>query len=1361
MRPKLLLELGTRDGVSFATFCQAVTRANVPAHCYAVVDEGDIAPAIADELGALFDSRFSAFATLLRGPVAQACDSLDDGSIDLLHIDCAPTADSADQLYAQCQSKLSGNAVVLLHGTNDLSTAGSGGRQLWRRLREQYPCFEFTHGRGLGVLAVGGGAPEPVRALCSTDSSEHIAALRSRFSQLGERWVIESRQREAEQHLATLSVDLASRDDAEAAADALKARIKQAQSDIAQAQADAAQARLDANRDILAEQARVDEVRREATRTRENALQLIEATRKESEQDRIDSARLADAAITRVEARHRSETTQLRSEIATTEQATAELRKALQTAQAEIERAEAQAMRQLRAEIERGRIEGERLAAAERERARTATAMTALTSQLHRINAEYASVEAQLTGIRASTVWKLTWPLRGAGQKLPVWFRCGARRAAKLAWWTVTLQLSSKMRLRQQAYVGLLPVQASALTGEIHAETHAPWPDELLGVSAATWQATTMAPQRRIRLVYVSGEADTPGHTYRVERFVSTAIELGHSAIVITPLEIPTRLGEIEQAQILLLWRTTWSDEVAHAVATARRAGARVVFDVDDLMFDPSLARSEIIDAIRSASLNEAQVGAHFSAVQRCIMEADICVTTTEELAFQLRGLGKRTHVLPNSFDRSLHATARRARLNWRQLKRDSLVRIGYAGGSRTHQRDFGCAVEAIAKLMREVPHVSLVLFQTPDGQTPLVDVHEFPALTGLEDRIEWRSMQTVTELPNELARFDVNIAPLEFGNPFCEGKSELKFWEAALVEVPTVASPTGPFRRAIRHGKTGFLAASADDWFLYLRRLVEDVDLRFSMGREAYYAALSSFGPIARRLRYSRVIEQLMGGQAAANAFALDAHLASRPKRPVQVFPSDVVFHKPAVTMADVTVVVPLYNYEQHVVEALDSVAAQTLGVIDLVIVEGCSTDNSLAIAKAWAERNAQRFNRLLLLHNQANYGLAFCRNSGFDAADTPYVMPLDADNRLRPACCETLLGAIREKSTSYVYPSIQLFGDSAAVIGSFPYDPKGFVPSNYIDAMAMVDREAWAFVGGYDHVRHGWEDYDFWCRLAETGLSGSWHPEVLAEYRVHNRSIIRTLENEDYRRLFEDFTSRHPWVSLGEQQSGRRPPPSRPQLTGPGQQSRLDTLLPLLRCPQTHEKLAFDEKREALVNLGGLQRWPLVDGRPVLVQDAPPPAVSEAQEATPVPQRAIALADAVDGYVLHLNTGGGLIGLPKVIAVDTVIYPNTDVVADAHDLPFDDETVSAVILCSGLEQFRDAAKVAAEIYRVLKPHGQLFIQASVLNPDEAWLKDFQTDLKVSDCPQPHHSASRLATGCQFLGHKGKKLPDLKTPGR
>ena len=238
-------------------------------------------------------------------------------------------------------------------------------------------------------------------------------------------------------------------------------------------------------------------------------------------------------------------------------------------------------------------------------------------------------------------------------------------------------------------------------------------------------------------------------------------------------------------------------------------------------MFEPDLARVSVIDGIRSQGLTEQQVRDHYARVRSTMLSADMVTAATEELATHARRLSLPALVLPNGYDEE---TYRRSRLAVRRRQRsESVVRIGYAGGSRTHQRDFAVAADAIAQVLRDRPQTRLVLFRDAKGVTPILDIEEFPALSGLEDRIEWRNFVPLSRLPEEISQFDINIAPLEVGNPFCEAKSELKFFEAALVDVPTIASPTGPFRRAIRDGVTGFLAADTGQWLDAAIALVDD----------------------------------------------------------------------------------------------------------------------------------------------------------------------------------------------------------------------------------------------------------------------------------------------------------------------------------------------------------------------------------------------------------------------------------------------------------------------------------------------------------------------------------------------------------
>lgn len=945
------------------------------------------------------------------------------------------------------------------------------------------------------------------------------------------------------------------------------------------------------------------------------------------------------------------------------------------------------------------------------------------------------------------------------------------------------------------------------------------------------------------RVVLVSGEPHTPGHQYRVVRVAEAIDRFGGRATVLdVDAAAGDRVGELIDADVVILWRTMWSPEVRTVVRRSWQAGARVVFDVDDLMVDPDMATLATIDGIRSQGLTEEAVREMYSLVRRCAETADACICTTSELAAPLRRIGKVTHVVPNGFDDDTFIRSRLAvRLRAAGVD-DGLCRIGYASGSRTHQRDFAVLAEPLAEVMRSHPHTRLVLFRGA------FDLDEFPMFDDLRDQVEWRDIVPLAELPNELARLEVNVAPLEVGNPFCEAKSDLKYFEAALVDVPTVASPTGPFRRSMQHGVTGFLADTADEWRSTLEKLVVDPDLRRSVGRAARDAVLFTHGPERRAQRVKAVLDQVIDtGANAADAFAVEAARGRRPLAdPPPLAPVRTVFEHDRLRPSRVTVVVPVYNYAGTVVEALDSVKAQTLEDLDLIVVEDDSPDDSLAVVTAWAEQNADRFNRLLVLSHVDNAGLACTRNRGFEAADTPYVLPLDADNVLLPDCTARLLDSLHASGAAFAFPHIRQFGPDVEleevelVMGHTEYTPGRLLAMNYIDAMALVRKSAWQAAGGYRLGLLGWEDYEIWCSFAELGLYGLRVPDTLALYRVHDQSMLSTVTHTGDRldRAREAITDLHPWLEVDTSEAGdrrvrgaadapvdpldvvdplerqayplpavaltapavdgtKRPDPvpergspahvlpasdepaadradamtpaplaSTDELAAVADDGRLSdrarTLLPLLRCPETGEELE-EAPEGGLRSVTTGRRWPVVAGRPVLFPGmASPEIITAGHAGNALSGRAHQLIAEATGLVLHLSGGGTVAGGDNVVDVDAAVFGPTDVVGDAHHLPFADETFDLVVAMNAFEHYADPPAVAARLHRLLKPGGLVFLHTAFMQPlheaphhyfnatrygVERWFADFETvDLNVSDNFSPAFTLSWLASEAEAI---------------
>ena len=106
--------------------------------------------------------------------------------------------------------------------------------------------------------------------------------------------------------------------------------------------------------------------------------------------------------------------------------------------------------------------------------------------------------------------------------------------------------------------------------------------------------------------------------------------------------------------------------------------------------------------------------------------------------------------------------------------------------------------------------------------------------------------------------------------------------------------------------------------------------------------------------------------------------------------------------------------------------------------------------------------------------------------------------------------------------------FGDEDAIGIADVWEPERLAINNYIDAMALIRRDALLAAGGYAVLAddHGLEDYDLWCRFAELGLEGVFVPELICEYRVHAASMVRTRSIPNILALNAELALRHPSI-------------------------------------------------------------------------------------------------------------------------------------------------------------------------------------------------------------------------------------------
>lgn len=214
------------------------------------------------------------------------------------------------------------------------------------------------------------------------------------------------------------------------------------------------------------------------------------------------------------------------------------------------------------------------------------------------------------------------------------------------------------------------------------------------------------------------------------------------------------------------------------------------------------------------------------------------------------------------------------------------------------------------------------------------------------------------------------------------------------------------------------------------------------------------------------------------------------------------------------ISVVLPVFNGEMYLKEAVDSVLAQTYPNLELIIVDDGSTDRSGEIADSYLNED----DRVKVIH-QKNMKLPSALNNGFDIARGEYYTWTSADNRMFPDCLEVLATELeRDRTCDMVFGNMRLIDENGDILrgkGWYELPPLSgnvilpdsveslnTVANNTIGAAFLYRAGAAAVLQPYN--RFTLEDYDYFMRMNSLfSIKHILYKKPIYEYRMHPESL------------------------------------------------------------------------------------------------------------------------------------------------------------------------------------------------------------------------------------------------------------------
>jgi len=298
--------------------------------------------------------------------------------------------------------------------------------------------------------------------------------------------------------------------------------------------------------------------------------------------------------------------------------------------------------------------------------------------------------------------------------------------------------------------------------------------------------------------------------------------------------ELSTVKEYLDKIHLITIIRVRWNQDLDDFIVRAKYHNIKVLFDVDDLVFD--LNYLPLLHNTLNVNSSEIDYDFWFACISRIgftASKADGFITTNSYLGEKLKEkFQKEFCIIPNFINHEQMEISQNLCLQKAKAKNNKPFTIGYFSGTPSHINDFKVVYKELSALLSDYKMNLLV-----------VGFMEFPA--EMQEFIErkqiiYTPLVDFIELQRQVAQVDANIVPL-VNNTFTNCKSELKYFEAAIVNTVTFATPIFSYNSCIEDGINGYLCKEGE-WYEKIAKYFNDEKSGKKIIKKAYDNAICNY---------------------------------------------------------------------------------------------------------------------------------------------------------------------------------------------------------------------------------------------------------------------------------------------------------------------------------------------------------------------------------------------------------------------------------------------------------------------------------------------------------------------------------------